>query len=159
MERDHTVSGAWADGLPTHTSPPSQSKPPPTHDFLLSPLPLSQGLGQSPLQDPRPFGAVGQQQNVPGLGIANKQLRSSPQKAFSRQASSLLLYPFLGQAGLGLPHKARSSLTKNQGRVLRGFREAWPLVWNEGVSQSQILVAVQRSHGVGLCSPDSVNLG
>ena len=42
---------------------------------------------------------------------------------------------------------------------MRGFRDAWPLVWNGGVSQSQILVAVQRSRGVGLCSPDSPNLG
>ena len=33
--------------------------------FLLSPLPLSRGLGQRPLQGPRHWGAAGQQQSVP----------------------------------------------------------------------------------------------
>lgn len=59
MWREITLSrslGRW--------SPHSQATP---HDFLLFPLPVSHRLGQSPLQDPRPFRAVGQQQNVPGL--------------------------------------------------------------------------------------------
>lgn len=61
MERDHTVLGLWQMVTPITGHPHHRITP----DFFLFPLSLSPSLSQRPLQGPKHWGVVGQQQNVP----------------------------------------------------------------------------------------------
>lgn len=89
-------------------------------------------------------------------------LRGSPQEGCS-QSNWLPSHKSLpGQGRFLSSTQSRELIDQKSGEggrtERRGFfSDALPLVWNGG--ESQILVGVRRSRGVGHCSPDSPNLG
>lgn len=95
--------------------------------------------------------------------MPNKHLRSSPRKGCFQARSLPSHKPLHGQSRSGSSTQSKEHIDQKSGEGGMeggGFNGALPLVWNGvGVSQSQILVTVQRSHGVGHCSSDSPNLG
>lgn len=108
-----------------------------------SPLasPLEPGPGPAPPAGPKTLGGGGTaakcSQSLNAQPAASPQ--TSPARVVSRQARALLINSSMGQAGSHLPHKARSSLTKSQGREGEegGFDDALPLVWNGVVVRGQ----------------------
>lgn len=86
------------------------------------------------------------------------------QRVVSRQATALLINPLRGQSRSLSSTQSKELIDQKSGEEGRrkggGFKGCFAIgLDEEGVSLSQILVRVHRSHRVGHCYPDSPNLG
>lgn len=157
MERGRTVPGRQS---PHHRGALPRVSP--------LPSPLEPGPGPAPPAGPKTLGSCGTaaeySQSLNAQPAASPQ--TQPARVVSRQARALLINSSTGKAGSHLPHKARSSLTKSQGREGEkegGFNDALPLVCNGVVRGGRGGKPSTRWSSekprVGHCSPDSPHLG